>query len=561
MVVLNPEKGLSGEEKRYSSDIRDPDAAPMAEILDIEQGDGELKRNLKGRHMQMIAIGGSIGAGLFVGSGSALASGGPGSLVIDFIIIGFMLLLTVNALGELAALYPVAGSFYNYSIRFIDEGWGFAMGWNYAMNWLIVLPFELTTAGITIAFWTDPNNTGTPSINVGVWITIFLVLIVAINFFGVRGYGEVEFVLGCIKVIAVVGFIILGVVIDCGGVPTDTRGYIGAHYWHNPGAFRNGFKGFCSVFVTASFAFGGTELVGLAAAEAANPRKAIPKATKQVFWRITLFYVISLFLLGLIVPSDSDNLSKASGGATRYSPFVLSFQLAGIKVLPSIFNAVITISVISVANSCTFASTRTIQALCARGMGPAIGAKVDKKGRPWVVLIVVLVFGLLAYINEASTGNTVFTWLLSISGLSNFFTWGSICYAHIRFRKAWAMNGRSTDDLPFTAMFGVIGSWIGLALNILCLIAQFYVALFPIGGSPDAQAFFESYLAAPVVLLFFVGYKIYYKQWTFGVKLSDINVDEGRRELDLVAFRAELDAERAEKASWPFYKRWWDFWA
>lgn len=435
------------------------------------------------------------------------------------------------------------------------------MGWNYAMNWLIVLPFELTTAGITIAFWTDPNNTGTPSINVGVWITIFLVLIVAINFFGVKGYGEVEFVLGCIKVIAVVGFIILGVVIDCGGVPTDTRGYIGAHYWHNPGAFRNGFKGFCSVFVTASFAFGGTELVGLAAAEAANPRKAIPKATKQVFWRITLFYVISLFLLGLIVPSDSDNLSKASGGATRYSPFVLSFQLAGIKVLPSIFNAVITISVISVANSCTFASTRTIQALCARGMGPAIGAKVDKKGRPWVVLIVVLVFGLLAYINEASTGSTVFTWLLSISGLSNFFTWGSICYAHIRFRKAWAMNGRSTDDLPFTAMFGVIGSWIGLALNILCLIAQFYVALFPIGGSPDAQAFFESYLAAPVVLLFFVGYKLYYKQWTFGVKLSEIDVDEGRRELDLVAFRAELDAERAEKASWPFYKRWWDFWA
>jgi amino acid transporter len=240
---------------------------------------------------------------------------------------------------------------------------------------------------------------------------------------------------------------------------------------------------------------------------------------------------------------------------------VLSFQLAGIKVLPSIFNAVITISVISVANSCTFASTRTIQALCARGMGPAVGAKVDKKGRPWVVLIVVLLFGLLAYINEASNGSTVFTWLLSISGLSNFFTWGSVCYAHIRFRKAWALNGRTTDDLPFTAMFGVIGSWIGLGLNILCLIAQFYVALFPIGGSPDAMAFFESYLAAPVVILFFVGYKVYYKQWKFGVSLAEIDIDEGRREIDLTAFRAELDAERAEKATWPFYKRWWDFWA
>lgn len=434
------------------------------------------------------------------------------------------------------------------------------MGWNYAMNWLIVLPFELTTAGITIAFWTDPDNTGTTSINVGVWITIFLVLICAINIFGVKGYGEVEFVLGCMKVIAVIGFIILGIIIDVGGVPTDNRGYIGAKYWHEPGAFRNGFKGFCSVFVTASFAFGGTELVGLAAAETANPRKTIPKATKQVFWRITLFYVISLFILGLIVPSDAENLSLASGGATRYSPFVLSFQLAGIKALPSIFNAVITLSVISVANSCTFASTRTIQALCARGMGPAIGAKVDKKGRPYVVLIVVLLFGCLAYINEAKDGSTVFTWLLSLSGLSNFFTWGSICFAHIRFRKAWAMNGRTTDDLPFAAAFGTIGSWIGLALNILCLIAQFYTALFPIGGKPDAQAFFESYLAAPIVLLFFVGYKLWYKQWSFGVNLRDINVDEGRRELDLVAFRAELDADRAEEAKWPMWKKVMNFW-
>jgi amino acid transporter len=432
------------------------------------------------------------------------------------------------------------------------------MGWNYAMNWLVVLPFELTAAGVTIAFWTDPDQSGNPSINVGVWITIFLVLVSLINIFGVKGYGEVEFALGLIKVIAVIGFIILGIIIDCGG--TGHQGYIGAKYWHDPGAFRNGFKGFCSVFVTASFAFGGTELVGLAAAEAANPRKTIPKATKQVFWRITLFYVISLFILGLIVPSDNDSLSHASGGNTSYSPFVLSFRLASIKVLPSIFNAVITLSVISVANSCTFASTRTIQALCAKGMGPQWGAKVDRRGRPWIVLIVSLLFGCLAYINEAPSGSTIFTWLLSLSGLSNFFTWGSICFAHIQFRKAWARAGRTTDDLPFAAMFGTIGSWIGLGLNILCLIAQFYVALFPIGGKPDAQVFFESYLAAPIVILFFVGYKVYYREWSIGVKASEIDVDEGRREVDFVAFRQELDDERAMKKTWPFWKRAWDFW-
>jgi amino acid transporter len=436
------------------------------------------------------------------------------------------------------------------------------MGWNYAMNWLIVLPFELTAAGVTIAFWTDPDNTGTPSINVAVWIAIFLVIVTVINVFGVKGYGEVEFALGLMKVIAIIGFIILGIIINCGG--TGHQGYIGGKYWQDPGAFRNGFKGFCSVFVTASFAFGGTELVGLAAAEAANPRKSIPKATKQVFWRISLFYVVSLTILGLIVRSDNDSLSNASGGNTRYSPFVLSFQLASIKVLPSIFNAVITLSVISVANSCTFASTRTVQALCAKGMGPRWGAKVDKHGRPWIILIIALLFGCIAFIQEAKDGSTVFTWLLSLSGLSNFFTYGSICFAHIQFRKCWARAGRTTDDLPFAAMFGTIGSWIGLGLNILCLIAQFYVALFPIGGKPDAMAFFESYLAAPIVILFFVGYKIYERvqdgKWTFGVDLNSIDVDEGRREIDHDAFRAELEAEREERKNWSMAKKQWNFW-
>lgn len=227
--------------------------------------------------------------------------------------------------------------------------------------------------------------------------------------------------------------------------------------------------------IQASFAFGGTELVGLAAAEAANPRKMIPKATKQVFWRICLFYVVSLTVLGLIVPSDDPELSHASGAHTKYSPFVRAFQDAGIKILPSIFNAVITISVISVANSCSYGSTRTIQALCQQGMGPSWGAKVDKKGRPYIALIFVLLLGLLAYVNLAPQGSEIFNWLLALSGLSNFLTWGSICLAHIRFRTAWARAGRTTDDLPFASQFGVWGSWIGLILNILCLIAQFYI--------------------------------------------------------------------------------------
>lgn len=366
-----------------------------------------------------------------------------------------------------------------------------------------------------------------------------------------------------IKVVAVIGFIILGIVIDCGGVPSDNRGYIGAQYWHHPGAFRNGFKGFCSVFVTAAFAFGGTELVGLAAAEAADPRKSLPKATKQVFWRITFFYVVSLFIVGLILPSDDGRLIGSSGANTKASPFVLAIQQARIKGLPSVFNAVITISVLSVANSCSFASTRTMQALGATGMGPRILTKIDRKGRPVTCVIIQLLFGLLAFVTEASNGSTVFTWLLSFSGLSYFFVWASICLSHIRFRYAWKIQGHSLDELPYKAGFGVVGSYIGFTLNVLALIATFYTSLWvrsqkdslhpcfgrvwnfqarftltlfqqPVGASPNATSFFQSYLAAPFVIFLYLLYKIYSRgAGGLYIKAHEMDLTTGMRVLDL----------------------------
>ncbi|KAK3699725.1 hypothetical protein LTR37_016330 [Vermiconidia calcicola] len=247
-----------------------------------------LSRKLKSRHMQMIVIGGAIGAGLFVGSGSALQSG-PGSVVICFIIIGVMMYFTMQALAELGVMYPVNGAFFTYAYRFISPAWGFATGWDYAIQWLTVLPFEITAAGITLDYWPAAEK-----IDNAVWVTVFLVALIIIQVFGIRGYGEVEFVLSIIKIIACSGFIILGIIINCGGVPTDDRGYIGGRYWQNPGAFSGGFAGFCGVFVTAAFAFGGTELTGLAAAEATNPLKSIPMATKQVLWRIAFLYIVLL---------------------------------------------------------------------------------------------------------------------------------------------------------------------------------------------------------------------------------------------------------------------------
>lgn len=483
---------------------------------------GALHRDLQGRHMQMIAIGGAIGAGLFVGSGGALHAGGPAALIICYMIVGVMLLFTCQALAELAVLYPVNGAFYTYVVRFVDPAWGFATGWDYALTWLTILPFELTAASITIRFWRD-------DLNDGIWIAVFLVVLAGIQLFGVRGYGEVEFVLSLIKILACVGFIILGIVINVGGV--GDQGYLGARFWHDPGAFQNGFTGFCSVFVVAAFAFGGTELVGLAAAESRNPVKSIPMATKQVFWRIAFFYIVNLFIVGLILPADDDRLLGASGANTKASPFVLAIQDAGIKVLPSIFNAVITLSVISVANSCTFGSTRTMQALAERGMAPKFLAYVDGHGRPLWCIVVQFIFGLLAFIGESGQATTVFNWLLSLSGLSYFFVWGSICLTHIRFRYVWQAKGRTLDQIPYKPNFGVYGSCIGLFLNIICLIATFYSALYPTpGAKPDAQVFFQKYLALPIVLVLYLSWKAYSGNWSLYVRVEDIDITDGLRE-------------------------------
>ena len=501
-----------------------------------------LKRKLSSRHLQMIAIGGSIGTGLFVGSGLALSTGGPAALFISFTLIGLMMFCVIHALGELAVMFPIAGSFSVYSTRFIDPAWGFSMGWNYAMQWLVVFPLELTAAEITIAYW----NTG---LHEAVWITLFMFSIIFINLFGVKGYGEAEFIFSIIKVVAVIGFIIVGIAINCGGAPNGK--YYGVETWSNPGAFANGFKGLCQVFVTAAFAFGGTELCGLAAAETSDPRRMLPRAIKQVFWRITLFYIVSLLIIGFLVPfNDPKLLSGTSSVDINASPFVIAIQNAGIPVLPHIMNAVIFISVMSVGNSSTFGSSRTLAALAQIGQAPKIFAYIDRHGRPIVALSLAFLLGTLAYINVADVGTNVFDWLLALSGLSSLFTWGSICFAHIRFRKAWEAQGYKVEDIPFKAALGVAGSWLGVILVFFVLLTQFYVAIFPVGGQPSAKNFFQVYAAAPIVLTSYGVWK--YSKGTTYVKSHEADLITGRKHFNLAELKEQ---EREEQAKWGVLKR------
>ncbi|KAM0329943.1 hypothetical protein ACHAQA_004110 [Verticillium albo-atrum] len=516
----------------------------------LQTVNGHLSRKLKGRHLQMIAIGGSIGTGLFVASGRALSDGGPASLLIAFTLVGAMLYCTCQALGEMAVTFPVAGSFSAYSTRFIDPSWGFAMGWNYAFQWLIVLPLEIIAASITINYW-DKDLTRS------IFVTVFLIGIIGINLFGVKGYGEAEFIFSLIKVTAVIGFILLGIVLNVGGTPGE--GYIGGRYWHSPGAFNNGFKGLCSVFVTAAFAFAGTELVGLAAAETANPRKSLPTAIKQVFWRITLFYVVALTLVGLLVPYDDPRLRNNNAVDAAASPFVIAIVEAKITVLPDIMNAVILIAVLSVGNSAVFGSSRTLAALADQHQAPRFLSYIDRKGRPLMAIAAAGAIGFLSYIADMPAQSDILDWLLATSGLSSIFTWGSICFCHIRFRQAWRAAGHHPSELAWRSQVGVIGSWCGLIMNCIVLVAQFWVGAWPIGyenmdSKALAQSFFLRYLAAPVVAAFYIGHKLYYR--TTYVKLSEMDVDTGRRDFHLSIL---ISQEEEEKKTWPRWKKVYKF--
>ncbi|EEU42251.1 uncharacterized protein NECHADRAFT_104321 [Fusarium vanettenii 77-13-4] len=508
----------------------------------------ELDRRMKPRHLQMIAIGGSIGAGFFVGSGKALYNGGPASLTIDFLIIGVMIFNVVFALGELAVMYPVSGGFYVYSCRFIDPSWGFAMGWNYVAQWAVVLPLELTVCSVCIQYWND-------ELSPGIFITIFLVAIIFVNVFGGIGYAEEEFWSSCLKLGAIVVFMIICLVLVCGGGPSNGRynEFWGDRLWHeDPGAFKNGFKGFCSVFVTAAFSFAGTELVGLAAAESSNPTKALPGAIKQVFWRITLFYVLGLLFVGLLISSADPRLDISGYSNAKASPFVLVGEYSGLTGLNHFMNSIILVSVLSLGVSAVYGGSRTLTAMAEHGYAPKIFAYVDRGGRPTFSVLIHIVMGLLAYVNLSPKGGEIFDWLLALSGLSTLFTWGSICLAHIRFRKAWAHQGHTLDEIPFQAVGGTYGSWLGLFLITLVLIAQFYVAIVASPGSSGmgtVEGFFMSYLALPVVLFFWaIGYIWKREGW---ISIDKIDVDTGRREHNW----EEINKFRAEMATWPAWRR------
>ncbi|KAK5137363.1 hypothetical protein LTR08_008941 [Meristemomyces frigidus] len=489
----------------------------------------QLKRRLQSRHLQMIAIGGTIGTGLFIGSGGALATAGPASTLIAYAFVGTLVFSVMVSLGEMATYIPISGAFTAYASRFVDPSLGFAMGWIYWFSWAITFALELTASGLIIQYWA-------PDLNIGIFIGVFWIVISALNFLPVNFYGEVEFYFAMIKVLTVIGFLIFGICIDAGA---GQHGYLGFHTYGNPGAFAPylvednpalaKFVGFWAVLITAGFSYQGTELVGIAAGECANPRKTVPAAIKKTFYRIFFFFVGTIFFLGLLVPYDNPNLLNGTTDAAS-SPFVIAAQLAGVKTLPGLINAVLLCVVLSAANSNVYSGSRILVGLAQEGAAPQILARTTTKGVPYVAVSFTAAFGLLAFMNESGNGGEVFDWFVNITGVAGFISWTCIGISHIAFMRALRARGASRDELPYKALWQPWLSYYGVGFNIIIILTQGFTAFMPW----DTSSFFVAYVSLLLFAVLYIGHKLVCR--TKFVKPIEADLDTGRKEVDEMYF-------------------------
>ncbi|MFC6323996.1 amino acid permease [Companilactobacillus baiquanensis] len=474
----------------------------------------DVNRSLKTRHLSMIALGGSIGTGLFVASGSSISTAGPGGALIAYVAIGIMVYFLMTSLGEMATYMPVSGSFATYATKFIDPAMGFALGWNYWFNWAITLAVDLSTISLVIKYWFPSWSSWKISLT-------FLVVLLVINLISVGSFGETEYWLSSIKVTAVIVFLIVGALTIFGIL--GQNGAVGlSNYTYKKAPIVGGIPAVLSVFVVAGFSFQGTELIGITAGESATPEKSIPKAIKQVFWRILLFYILSIAVIGALIPYTSPNLLGSEAGDIAISPFTIVFKRVGIPLAAGIMNAVILTSVISAANSGLYAASRMLWSMSKQGMAPKTFERTNNHGVPvFSLLLTALVGG--AALFTSLYGDSFYELLVAASGLTGFIAWLGIAFSHYRFRRAYLNKGYSLDDLKYKAKWFPFGPILAIVLGIIIIIGQDIRSLVNF----NMGRLLISYSGLIILFICWLYYKLRYK--TKFVKLDDIDVAETKK--------------------------------
>ncbi|KAI0032175.1 amino acid permease [Vararia minispora EC-137] len=505
--------------------------------VEVQERDGvehqqELKRQLKNRHVAMISIGGVIGTGLFLSTATSLQNGGPVGLLLGYLVMGTICYATMITLGEMISYLPIPGGHIKLAERFVDPAFSFTMGWNYWYNWVIVLPAELSAAAVLINFW-DKNTSLNPA-----WVAICLVVVVTINFLGAGAYGETEFFFASIKVLTITGLLILGIIIDLGGGPTHDR--LGFRYWKDPGPFvqfdgiagaKGRFLGWWSVMTRAAFSFIGTEIVAIAAGEAKNPRKNLPKAIRRVYIRILVFYIGGVTIIGLLVPSNDSGLNLSSGTAAS-SPFVIAITRARISVLPHIINAALLSSAWSAASSDMYTSSRALYGLALAGNAPKIFAKtLGKTGLPIFSLVVSTAFSLLAFMGVSSGAGKVFGWFSNLTAIAGMLTWFGISVTYLRFYQGMKAQGIDRTTLPYYTNLQPFAAWYSVfGTLIICIFSAWSVFL---KGHWDTATFVTNYLPLALFPILYLGARFWLRvklvqpsQMDFLSGLDEIIADE-----------------------------------
>ena len=480
----------------------------------------ELKRTIGTRQLSMIAIGGAIGTGLFFASGAAIAQAGPGGALLAYATMGVAVYCMMQSLGEMATQLPIPGSFEAYAERFVDPSLGFAAGWNYWFSWAVTLAAELVAGSLIVKFWFPDSNSM-------YWAMGFFSVLLALNLLSVKAYAEAEYWFAGIKVVTVIIFVAVGILMITGMIGNHSSGF---HNWtlsdpktgtHAP--FVGGFTAMLAVFLVAGFSFQGTEGVGLAAAETADPAKNVPKAIKTVFWRILLFYIGAIFVAGTLISYTDPNLLNADESHIAFSPFTIILQQ-----LPrfgyyaaNIMNAVILSSVLSCGNSSMYVASRMLHAMAHSQKAPQLFGRLNARGVPVAALLATGLVSALAFFSTLVGDKKIYQLLYNASSLSGFLIWLGIAICHLRFRKAWIAQGRSLDDLKFKSKFYPYGPWLALVLFLFVLfganIGVFQTEVF------SWFDFITGYLMIPVFLILYFGHKQVKK--THLVALKDCNFD------------------------------------
>lgn len=416
----------------------------------------QLKRGLKSRHVQLIAIGGTIGTGLFLGSGKAISLAGP-SILFAYLIVGLAVYFVMRALGELLLSNLKYTSFTDFAHEYIGPWAGYITGWTYWFSWIMLAMADIIAVGIYTQYWFDVPQ----------WVPAILCLIVLLflNLLTVKLFGEIEFWFAIIKIITIVGLIIVGIMMLLFGVETSSGVASVSNLWEHGGWFPNGITGFLFAFQLVLFSFVGVEVIGVTAAETANPMKNIPSAIKKIPMRIILFYVGALFVILTVNPWDT--LSAES------SPFVQVFTLAGIPIAAGIVNFVVLTSAASAGNSGMFSTSRMLYNLGSKKQASPAFAKLNKRSVPrnalFVSTVVVSIGALISYVIPESA----FSLVTTISAICFIWVWGVILVSHIRYKRVKRyLHKRSTFKAPFTPFINYVILLFFAFLLVLMLLSE-----------------------------------------------------------------------------------------